>query len=92
VLYLHGGPATSQLASNRRNTRDVEHCLTVVNWDQRGAGKSYAAIRDGGAMNIDQFVDDTQELTRHLLRSPGVVAPTDVAGTLVAPPPGRATT
>jgi pimeloyl-ACP methyl ester carboxylesterase len=67
VLFVHGGPGTSQLTSNRRNTRDLERYFTVVNWDQRGAGKSYAAIRDAGAMNIDQFVEDTRELTRHLL-------------------------
>lgn len=71
VLYLHGGPGTSQLTLNRRNTRDLERCFTVVNWDQRGAGKSYAAIRDAGAMNIDQFVEDTREVTRHLLQKFG---------------------
>jgi pimeloyl-ACP methyl ester carboxylesterase len=38
-----------------------------VNWDQRGAGKSYSAIRDAGAMTIDQFVEDTRELTMYLL-------------------------
>ncbi len=71
MLYLHGGPGTSQLTLNRRNTRDLERCFTVVNWDQRGAGKSYAAIRDAGAMNIDQFVEDTREVTRHLLQKFG---------------------
>jgi pimeloyl-ACP methyl ester carboxylesterase len=71
VLYLHGGPGTSQLTLNRRNTRDLERCFTVVNWDQRGAGKSYAAIRDAGAMTIDQFVEDTREVTLHLLEKFG---------------------
>src|SRR6516164_5681785 len=36
LLYLHGGPGTSQLTSNRRNTRHLEKYFTVVNWDQRG--------------------------------------------------------
>jgi pimeloyl-ACP methyl ester carboxylesterase len=67
VLYLHGGPGTSQLTSNRRNTRHLEKFFTVVNWDQRGAGKSYRAIRDAERMNIGQFVADTRELTLHLL-------------------------
>ena len=67
VLFLHGGPGTSQLTSNRRNTRDLEKYFTVVNWDQRGAGKSYRAIRDADRMNIDQFVADTRELTLYLL-------------------------
>jgi len=67
LLYLHGGPGTSQLTSNRRNTRHLEKYFTVVNWDQRGAGKSYRAIRDTGRMNIGQFVADTRELTLYLL-------------------------
>lgn len=71
VLFLHGGPGTSQLTSNRRNTRALERWFTVVNWDQRGAGKSYAALRDTAAMNLDQFVDDTHELTVHLLEKFG---------------------
>lgn len=60
VLFLHGGPGTSQLTLNRRNTRDLERFFTVVNWDQRGAGKSYAAGLDADKMNIDQFVADTK--------------------------------
>jgi pimeloyl-ACP methyl ester carboxylesterase len=71
ILFVHGGPGTSELASNRRNTRDLERCFTVVNWDQRGAGKSYAAIQDVSAMKIEQFVDDTRELTVHLLKKFG---------------------
>jgi hypothetical protein len=39
VLYLHGGPGTSQLTSNRRDTKRLEQFFTVVNWDQQGAGK-----------------------------------------------------
>ena len=69
VLYLHGGPGTSQLTSNRRNTRALEKSFIVVDWDQRGAGKSYAAIKDVERMNVDQFVADTRELTIHLLKA-----------------------
>lgn len=68
ILFLHGGPGTSQLTLNRRNTKDLERSFIVVNWDQRGAGKSYNAIDDHGKMNIDQFVRDTKELTEYLLK------------------------
>ncbi|MGZ6130858.1 MAG: alpha/beta fold hydrolase [Myxococcaceae bacterium] len=67
LLFLHGGPGTSQLTANRRNTRALESHFVVVNWDQRGAGKSYRAIREVGRMNVEQFVQDTRELTTHLL-------------------------
>jgi pimeloyl-ACP methyl ester carboxylesterase len=68
VLFLHGGPGTSQLTSNRRDTRGLEKYFTVVNWDQRGAGKSYCAMHDPDRMNIGQFVADTRELTVYLLK------------------------
>jgi pimeloyl-ACP methyl ester carboxylesterase len=66
ILFLHGGPGTSQLTSNRRNTKRLEKFFTVVNWDQRGAGKSYAAIADSNRMNIERFIQDTRELTLYL--------------------------
>jgi pimeloyl-ACP methyl ester carboxylesterase len=56
------------LTLNRRNTRELEKFFIVVNWDQRGAGKSYGAIGDVDRMTIDLFVADTRELTRYLLR------------------------
>lgn len=68
ILFLHGGPGTSQLTANRRNTRYLERFFIVVNWDQRGSGKSYPAIADTGKMNIDQFVEDTRELTLYLMK------------------------
>ncbi len=68
ILFLHGGPGTSQLTSNRRNTKRLEKFFTVVNWDQRGAGKSYAAIADSDKMNIDRFIQDTRELTLYLMK------------------------
>ncbi len=37
-----------------------------MNWDQRGAGKSYRAIKDRSRMRIDQFVSDIIELTEYL--------------------------
>lgn len=68
ILFLHGGPGTSQLTMNRKNTKDLEKSFIIVNWDQRGAGKSYKAISDTRKMNIDQFVADTKELTLYLLK------------------------
>ncbi len=68
ILFLHGGPGTSQLTMNRKNTKELEKSFIVVNWDQRGAGKSYKAITDACKMNIDQFVADTRELTLYLLK------------------------
>jgi dipeptidyl aminopeptidase/acylaminoacyl peptidase len=66
VLFLHGGPGTSQLTLNRHNTRSLERHFTVVNWDQRGAGKSFSAGRDAARMTRRQFVDDVIDLASYL--------------------------
>jgi pimeloyl-ACP methyl ester carboxylesterase len=68
VLFVHGGPGTSQLTLMRKNTRPLEKHFTVVNWDQRRAGKSFAAGRDGSKMNMGQFVDDIVDLSSSLAR------------------------
>jgi pimeloyl-ACP methyl ester carboxylesterase len=66
LLFVHGGPGTSQLALIRRVAQPLEKYFTVVNWDQRGAGKSFAAGRDRGSMTIRQFVDDTLAVSAYL--------------------------
>jgi pimeloyl-ACP methyl ester carboxylesterase len=68
VLFVHGGPGTSQLTLMRRRTRPLEAHFIVVNWDQRGAGKSFAAGDDRSRMNIAQFVDDVIDLSSSLAR------------------------
>jgi pimeloyl-ACP methyl ester carboxylesterase len=67
LLFLHGGPGDAEIPLTRHFLSSLEDEFIVVNWDQRGAGKSFAA----GApekMHIDQFVQDTAELTRSLLK------------------------
>jgi len=68
VLFVHGGPGTSQLTLMRRNTRALEKYFTVVNWDQRRAAKSFHAGRDGEPMTMSQFVDDLIDLSTYLAR------------------------
>jgi pimeloyl-ACP methyl ester carboxylesterase len=67
LLYLHGGPGTSELGMLRvHNIPALEAHFTVVVWDQRGAGRSYAAREPASGMNVEQFISDTHELTKLL--------------------------
>jgi pimeloyl-ACP methyl ester carboxylesterase len=68
VLFVHGGPGTSQLTLMRHNSRPLERFFTVVNWDQRRAGKSFAAGGDRTRMNMGQFVDDIVALSSYLAK------------------------
>jgi pimeloyl-ACP methyl ester carboxylesterase len=68
MLFLHGGPGTAQISWSRKPQRCLEKGFIVVNWDQRGAGRSYspALLRDD--MTIERFVLDAEELSEILLR------------------------
>jgi pimeloyl-ACP methyl ester carboxylesterase len=67
ILFLHGGPGTAQIAFSRKSQKELEKNFTVVNWDQRGAGRSYSAKLKKEDLNIERFVLDTEELTISLL-------------------------
>jgi pimeloyl-ACP methyl ester carboxylesterase len=66
LLKLHGGPGQAEMATVGLNGL-LEADFVVIEWDQRGAGKSRASIRPTTAMNVDQLVADTIELTEHLI-------------------------
>lgn len=67
VLFLHGGPGYSQISYARKYQSKLEQNFIVVNWDQRGSGKSYSSSIDKETMTLDQFVADTNELLDYLL-------------------------
>jgi pimeloyl-ACP methyl ester carboxylesterase len=66
ILFLHGGPGTSDMGLLRRYMSELEKHFVVVSWDQRGAGKSFHAINPNSSMNVNQFVSDACELTKIL--------------------------
>lgn len=65
LLYLTGGPGGTDLGAVRLDTGLEEH-FVVVTWEQRGAGKSYAALEPTDTFTLDQFVSDTLEVTNYL--------------------------
>ena len=66
LLKIHGGPGQAEMPTIDMNAQLEEHFL-VVEWDQRGAGKSAAAVEPRAAMTLDQIVADTVELTQRLV-------------------------
>ena len=66
LLYLNGGPGQSGLPFTRVVLADLSRDFVIVDWDQRGAGKSYAALDPAATLTPDQAVNDTIELTNYL--------------------------
>jgi proline iminopeptidase len=66
ILYLSGGPGQSDLPYSRVLFEDLSQHFVVVSWDQRGTGKSYAALDPTATLTLDQAIADTIELTQYL--------------------------
>ena len=62
MILLHGGPGFSETPFFRRYNAPLEKGLTVVYWDQRGAGKSADPKITKSAMTVERFVADLDEL------------------------------
>ncbi len=67
LLFLHGGPGFPQMPFLENNTL-LESDFVVVQWDQRGAGKSYGRAVPLETMNIPQLVSDAHQLVQILRR------------------------
>lgn len=67
MLFLHGGPGVSQIGFIRKYQSKLEKDFLVVNWDQRGAGKSNTRKFSKDELTIDNIVKDTISLIQILL-------------------------
>lgn len=62
LLYLHGGPGFTEMPFTHVDSQRLEKHFVVVNWDQRGCGKSFDPDIPKEAFSLDQFLSDTREL------------------------------
>lgn len=63
LLVLHGGPGYAMLPLFHEYNRELEDHFIVVNWDQRGAGRSYNRGIRSASMTLARFLSDAHELT-----------------------------
>jgi len=66
ILVLHGGPGYPFISYARKFQGLLEENFVVVNWDQRGSGKSYSMNIDEDTMTQEQLERDTEELIDYL--------------------------
>ena len=68
LLFLHGGPGYAQISYARKYQEKLEDGFIVVNWDQRGAGKTFSFNIPKETMNREQFIKDCKELIDYLCK------------------------
>jgi pimeloyl-ACP methyl ester carboxylesterase len=74
LLMLHGGPGSPEMPDDWTFQTPWEDFFTVAEWDQRGAGKTYA-LNDpkivADTMTLSQMVSDTEQVIAYLRRTYG---------------------
>ncbi|ATQ43611.1 alpha/beta fold hydrolase [Caulobacter mirabilis] len=74
LLFIHGGPGSTEMPGSWLYQSAWEDYFTVVQWDQRAAGKS-AASNDQAAVvptvTVERMTADGEELVAHLRRHYG---------------------
>lgn len=69
ILFIHGGPASPLTPTLWQFQRPLEEYFTVVNYDQRGAGKTYREVQPDSiadTIQIQRYVDDAVEITEYV--------------------------
>lgn len=69
ILFVHGGPASPLSPVMWMFQRPIEEYFTVVNYDQRAAGKTYTindTLNLDKTIRIDQYVKDVIELAEYI--------------------------
>ncbi|MBN8884648.1 MAG: alpha/beta hydrolase [Rudaea sp.] len=71
LLFLHGGPAEAQ-SPFLKEFAPWESDFTVVNWDQRGSGKTYAKYRESTPdVSLERMAQDAIEVATYACRRLG---------------------
>jgi pimeloyl-ACP methyl ester carboxylesterase len=74
ILFIHGGPASPMAPVAWMFQRPLEEYFTVVQYDQRAAGKTYAhndTTGQGPTIRIAQYVQDAIELAEAIKQKYG---------------------
>lgn len=69
LLFLHGGPGSPMMPEAYTFQTPWEDYFTVVQWDQRGAGKTYRANTElamAPGMNVEGMTEDAAQVVEYL--------------------------
>lgn len=65
MIFIHGGPAGPMGYVSAYYQKNLESELTIINYDQRGCGRTYYANEPEAKVNIDMLVDDLNVIVEY---------------------------
>ena len=65
MIFIHGGPASPKGYVSAYYQRELESKLTIINYDQRGCGRTYYANNCDANSSIDLLVDDLNKIVEY---------------------------
>lgn len=68
ILFLHGGPGSSRMKQADIFSADLQKKFMVVQWDQRGAGRTAALNQSPVPVTLQLMENDTYEIIKILLK------------------------
>ena len=70
LIYFHGGPGFVEMPLDWWYDRGWDEYFTVIQWDQRNAGKTYSASGPGAAATLtpEQYQRDAEEVVQWALK------------------------
>lgn len=71
IIFVHGGPGSSEIPYADKYQDLLETNFTVVNYDQRASGKSYHFFEDYSNLSSDLLVEDLLAMTDYISKRLG---------------------
>lgn len=65
MIFIHGGPAGPMGYVSSYYQRELESDFTIINYDQRGCGRTYFANNNSYEANIDMLVADLDGIVEY---------------------------
>lgn len=65
MIFIHGGPASPMGYVSAYYQKQLESELTIINYDQRGCGRTYYASPSDSSMNIDLLISDLNSIVEY---------------------------
>jgi pimeloyl-ACP methyl ester carboxylesterase len=66
IIFIHGGPGCSEIPYVKKYQDLLEKNFTIVQYDQRGAGKSYHFVEDYKDLSVELLVEDLVGITDYI--------------------------